>query len=484
MNPEKAVLVNSPRELSPLLPRSTDKRMPLGLMYISAFLKSNGLDCKVVDAEALGLGIPDILRIINDETPCLVGLNCHTLNRYTVYEIARTIRFFMPNVLIVLGGAHPGLAPELTFQECPDIDAIVSGEGEKVCLQLMQNSDSLINIPGLYLMRDGKMISTGLAPRIQNLDILPFPDLDDVPIEEFLSFEDPHLPGLWQRAYISASRGCRYRCSFCTEWSHWRSTTTFRSANNVVEEINNYRKKFNLDRFYFYDDTFTDWPDFQKFCSIASRLDIFWSCSTRIDHLSHSNVKILANGGCREVAVGLESGSDQSLKNMRKQWEQEVEVTSVGDRLQMCFDYGIVPRAHFMIGFPWESREHINATVRFALSLKQHSLQDANFFSVKAYPGTSLYTQLTKHTTPSNEEIRWADAWSVYDWDSTDNPKAAAKLRRFNDISRPSLHPHLSSLAIRRLTRNAWELFFSDAGVKDVEEHLWRGVSWEEQATA
>jgi anaerobic magnesium-protoporphyrin IX monomethyl ester cyclase len=115
MQMEPVLLVNCPRELSPHLQESTDKRMPLGLLYIAAVLKANGVECRVLDAEACRLGISEILDAANQLKPALIGLNCHTLNRWTVYEIARSLKIVLPRVKIMLGGSHPSLAPVSTL---------------------------------------------------------------------------------------------------------------------------------------------------------------------------------------------------------------------------------------------------------------------------------------------------------------------------------------------------------------------------------
>ena len=130
-----------------------------------------------------------------------------------------------------------------------------------------------------------------------------------------------------------------------------------------------------------------------------------------------------------------------------------------------------------MLGFPWETRDDITQTVGFAVGLKQASLADANFFTVKVYPGTQLASRLARASDPG---IDLTDGWSVHDSSATRNPLVAAKLRRFNDIARYQLHPNLDSLAVRALARNAWEIFFSNAQETDVEYLLWDGIAWQD----
>lgn len=473
---EPVLLVNCPRESSPQPLGPVDKRMPLGLLYISAVLKSAGIACQVLDAEARNLGVSDILREAATLQPALIGLNCHTLNRRTVYEIARSLKVLLPTALICLGGPHPTLAPVHVLQECDAADAVVPGEGEMTCLQIAQGGGDLGSVPGLYIRNGGRIVSTGRRQRLPDLDALPYPDTTDIPLSDYLSYADANLPGLWKRAYIAASRGCKYRCSFCTEWSAWGSRATFRSAASVLSEIAMYQDQYGVDRFYFYDDTFTDWPEYKDFCAQAQRSRIEWSCSTRIDHLTAEVIHILAEGGCREIAVGLESGSRDMLQAINKEWELRMTGDQVASAISKAAAAGIRVRAHFMLGFPWEARDDITGTVRFAVALKQASLTDANFFTVKAYPGTQLASRLARTSDPG---IDLTEGWSVHDSAATRNPRVAAKLRRFNDIARYQIHPHLDSLSVRALARKAWEIFFSDAQEADVERLLWDGIAWQ-----
>ncbi len=232
------------------------------------------------------MGVSDIIAFAQRMAPTTIGLNCHTLNRHVVYEIVRSLRVVLPHALLVLGGAHPASAPHATFAECRQIDIIVEGEGEVTLHEIVTRPEEYRGIPGLYFSDNGIVGYTGARRRIKNLDDLPFPDLDGVPAEIYFSYEDPQLPGLWKRAYLSASRGCRYKCSYCTENVHWGGGTTFRSASSILAEMACYRERYGVNRFYFYDDTLTDWRDLGTFCDLAGRIESLWSCSTRVDHMS------------------------------------------------------------------------------------------------------------------------------------------------------------------------------------------------------
>jgi len=442
-------------------------------------MKNNGVRAEMLDAEVLSLGICDIVDIAKQKKPKIIGFNCHTLNRHVVYEIVKTLRIvFSKDIFIILGGPHPTLSPKDTLVECPEIDAIVVGEGERTLYEIYQGIKKIEKIHGIAFIKNGKFNQSPPRARIEDLDELPFPNLEDVPFEEYTQYEDLELPGLWKRTYLSASRGCNYGCSFCADSPHWQGKTTYRSSESIIAEIVQYQKKSNIHRFYFYDDTLTDWPQLKSFCEACSHLNISWSCSTRIDHMSDSIIKMMSQAGCEEIGFGLETSSKNILNRIGKEWQHVYSHKEVGMIIRNCVEHGITPRTHFMIGFPWENQNDIVNTVKFAVYLKEFSLSDVNFFVVKIYPGTHLYRDVIKNSKNRPFDIinRIYNSWSVFDWFDTKNKKVAAKLMRFNDIPEISPHPFLDSLELRRVTRNAYEIFFSNSDEQKVEEYLWNGI--------
>ncbi|MDR3692967.1 MAG: radical SAM protein [Fimbriimonas sp.] len=455
--------------------------MPLGLMYIAAFLKQAGKTVRMVDAEALRLGAMAIIDVAVEYQPRIVGLNCHTLNRHVVYDLVRLLQFACPGSKIVLGGPHPSLAPGSVFRECSAVNIIVIGEGEQTMLELCNRSEDLEGVRGIAFRSGEGVRFTPPRPRITALDDLPFPDLADLPVHEYLRYSDPDLPGLWNRAYLSATRGCRFRCSYCTEHAFWSGGSSVRTAQSVIDEMLAYRQAYGVDRFYFYDDTFTDWPHLFEFCQSAGELGFTWSCSTRIEQMSPDTIRKMAEGGCREVAFGLESGSKLSLQSVHKNWQGARGHSVASEVIKACNEQRIAPRAHFILGFPWEAATDITATVKLALTLRKSGLRDANFFVFKVYPGTEISKQIVSDpdqtivSVTEHSEEAWYDAWSVYDWFRASSPQVAAKLKRFNDIPLISPNPRFESIELRLIVRKAYELFFAPTILAEalVHDALW-----------
>jgi magnesium-protoporphyrin IX monomethyl ester (oxidative) cyclase len=484
------VLVNAPRSFpSTLDDECQDHRLPLGLMYIATFLTQRAVQTKLIDAEGECMGIGELISKIKELSPKIVGLNCHTHNRRLVYEIAHLLRIlFGENLLIVLGGPHPTADYKGTFDECNVMNTvIVVGEGERSMYELCRrwSPEKGVNgllIPNIYI---GNNANVNLMPRIHNLDDLGIPSLfyDSINVKKHQEYEDKNLPGFWNRAYISATRGCKHACEFCAECHAWSHEETHRSAESIIKEMDEINNKYTLSRFYFYDDTLNDWKNLKNFCTLSKEKRYSWSCSTRIDKINEEWLSIMHEGGCAEIAFGLESGSIDILKKSGK----IIDLEQVKNNIGLCVNIGITPRAHFMIGFPDETKQQIEETVRFAVSLKLQGLRDVNFFVVKIYPSTGLCKTVLKKSTNNSKRIY--DTWNINDWLSIkmhdkniDYDKVRAKLRRFNDIPVQSVNQNFNSQQLRNVVRNAYGIFFCNNGVKpitdkELSKRLWQGIN-------
>jgi len=474
------LLINAPLTLDPFDSRPRyDRRVPIGILSLEAFLKAKGTEVWFYDAETQETGIPGILAIVKERRPLFVGLNCHSVNRFTVYEIAKSIKVYNPEIKIVVGGVHPTLDPFGTLIECEAIDVVVIGEGEVTLYELIKQPDRFDQIDGIAYKQDGKVKINNPRERIQNLDQIPYPDPQLLSKDIYLSNEDPIYPKIYQRAYLSATRGCPYECVFCSSPTLWTRNLTYRSSNNVIEEISKYKIDIGVENFYFYDDNLPIWPEFNKFCRQVRYYKVHWSCSSRVNLLTHDQLELMSYGGCNEVSFGIESGSPRISDLIHKDITMWLDIEKIGELIQDCTRLGIIPRAHFMLGFPWENRSDIEASVKLALQMREAGMNDVNFFQTKAYPGTGLFRKLHELGYCSKVNIDKGDRFAlVWDWFDEENPKVVRKLHRFNDIPLISLNPHLSSLDTRRLVRNAYNLFFCGYSEKDLSEQLWQGVSW------
>jgi len=256
----KILLINPPVEnlIYSQIPRfltvKVQYSMPLGLLYLSAYLKYNSnheikvLDCNKEASVSL-LRIKEFLSIYN---PFLVGITGHTVNWLDMILLAKLIKDILPQVHITLGGAHASLFPEevLGF---PYVDSVILGEGEEILLELcnaLKIKSELSSVKGLITKEKVETASSNEFRSIKNLDLLPFPERDSViklGRQGKYSRIDMKSP-----AFIIGSRGCPYNCSFCSKLPVPYRT---RSIVNIVDEME-ICKRQGFNYIIFYDDVF------------------------------------------------------------------------------------------------------------------------------------------------------------------------------------------------------------------------------------
>lgn len=358
---------------------------PMGLALIAAVLEEAGYQVTVLDANALGLGLKEVATRVTDAD--VVGLTAMTPTIGAAIGIARYLKQTNSNSTIVLGGAHATLLPEETLSIAPEIDVIVRGEGEKTIVELLQvleDKQALDGIPGISYRKDDAIVHN--PPRSANVDLdsLPFLAYHLLPWQKYR----PHPPH--GRAYpfaaIITSRGCPYRCSYCSKpifGSKFRAQTPER----VVEEIAYYRDRFGFKEIAFYDDVFT--LDKKRAYAIADEIiragiKIDWTCETRVNLVDKELLRHMKRAGCYAIAYGIESASPDILEIINK----DITLEQVEEVVRITREVGLQTIGYFMLGSPGESPETIDQTIQFAKKLK---LDFAQFSITTPFPGTRLY---------------------------------------------------------------------------------------------
>jgi len=444
------VLINAPLRLST---PTSDRKMPLGLLYIASYLRASSIDVFVLDLSILGLNRDQIIEEIKRLKPDIVGLNCLSLNVETVLNLAQTIKSNFPRALVVVGGTHPTLSGTSLLELSTAVDVLVFGEGEEPMLRLAQDPDRMEDIPGIAFRRNGKIIQTPRSPRIMNLDSLPFPAVDLLPLEKY-----------WKREKVIsllASRGCPNKCIFCASPAIWGRTVTRRSPENVLKEIQTRIKEFDIRDFHFLDDEFLGWGEenLRIFCSGARELGIKWRAIGRIDQLkNYELIKTLAESGCYKLTFGIESGVQDFQRFMGK----NIDLRIVPEIIHQCQGAGIVTKAYFMLGFPTEKLEEMLATINFAVSLKRVGLSDAVFLPLMPYYGTSLFRYLQKRdrTDLFRSRTEIADDWA------SSQGIVCEKLKKYSYYPENSANEFLDGKELRELIRYAYQRFYHE-GLKD-----------------
>jgi len=339
---------------------------------------------KLVDAQAAGLGLEDVVAPARDYELAVLHTSSPTFPGDV--EVAAALKAANPSLLVGLVGAKVAVQPGRSLEASAAIDFVAREEFDFTVAEVAEGRP-LDSIDGLSYRNPSGLI-------VHNRDREILPDMDRLPFvtpvyQRDLRIEDYYI-GYLKHPYLSlyTGRGCRSRCTFClwpqTVGGHRYRT---RSVAHVLEEAALARALFpQMKELFFDDDTFTD--DRGRAEAIArglNRLGITWSCNAKAN-VPRETLRVLRDNGLRLLLVGYESGSQQILINIKKGLRVDRARQFAAD----CRDLGITVHGTFILGLPGETRETIQETIRFAREVNPHSLQ----VSVAApYPGTELHRQ-------------------------------------------------------------------------------------------
>jgi anaerobic magnesium-protoporphyrin IX monomethyl ester cyclase len=382
---------------------------PLGLALLAAILEREKYPVKLIDANALNLEPDTIAKMVSGAD--VVGITAMTPTIGAALSIARHIKQNTPGIKIIFGGPHVTLLPEETLVSSPDIDIVCRGESDATIIELLpaiENRLILDNIAGISFKRDGKIIHTPNRNAIVDMDSLPYPAYHLLPWKRY----QPHPPHGMASPFAATvtSRGCPYRCAFCSKPVFGTKFRAY-SPERVIEEIKYLQKKFGVREIAFYDDSFT--LDKKRAHAVAekiieNKIKIAWTCETRVNLVDKELLKHMKQSGCYAVAYGIESASPEIIKTLQKDITKEQVEEAVRDSREA----GLQVIGYFMLGSPGETPENIQQTIEFARQLK---VDFAQFAVTTPFPGTELYDIYMRE---NKREIRWED----FVYAGTDNP--------------------------------------------------------------
>ncbi len=386
----KVLLVNPPQInlITNNIPSIVDEERgynpPLGILYVAAYARENTPhEIKVIDAVVEELDYTALKARITLEKPDVVGITATTFTLVDACETARLVKEIDKEIQVVMGGPHPYIYPEETIN-LPGVDFLVLGEGEKAFSALinnLHNPAALRKIRGLVFRHNGEVVNTGNPPLIEDLGSLPFPARDLTPYRKYYSLIAKTQPV----TTMITSRGCPYRCLFCDR-PHLGKRFRPRPAVNVVDEMEQCAS-LGIHEILIYDDTFTVKKErvFDICREIKERgLKVGWDVRARVDTITPEMLKAMKGAGCERIHYGVEAGSPEVIKTLRK----GITVEQVRRAFRDTKEAGISILAYFMIGSPGETRMQMEESLRLAEELSPDYLHLA---ITTPFPETDLY---------------------------------------------------------------------------------------------
>jgi radical SAM superfamily enzyme YgiQ (UPF0313 family) len=373
--------------------KSEGVTMPLGMAYIASYLRKNNVESFIIDAEAESLSWTQLKERIRTINPHIIGIYSTTPTIYLVHKTAEIAKSIDKSIKVVLGGPHATVMPEDCLKNT-HTDFCIIGEGEYTFLELvkgLKKGKSLNKINGIAFKKGTKVIKNNPGELIQDLDSLPFPARDLLKLNKYVCPTTKAL--VLGKGYggeytdIITSRGCPYRCTYCSSQVTFGHRIRYRSPESVIAEIEEVIKNYGIKTFNILDDTFTaDKNRIIKICDliIKRKLKIQWICQSRVNLLSRKIAVAMKKAGCKLIAFGIESGNQQILNNIKK----GITLEQAKNAVKICKDVGLATLCAFMVGNPGETRKTAIQTIKFAIKLNPTF---ANFFITTPYPGTELY---------------------------------------------------------------------------------------------
>lgn len=365
---------------------------PLGLLYVSGYLKSKNISNAVFDTTFSNP--TQQLDFILEKKPKII---CIYTNLMTKIEVIKLIKILNSETYnfpkIVLGG--PDVTYNIENYLKAGADFLVIGEGEETTFELyhaiISNSD-LHQINGIAFLENNQIIQTQARTKFKELDELPLPNREAISMQKYLeTWKNNHGKSSMT---ISTQRGCPYTCKWCSTAVYGQSYRR-RPAHLVVEEMKLLKEKYNPDALWFVDDVFTvshKW--LTEFHSEVKKQNVMipFECITRAERLNDEILQLLKEIGCFRIWIGAESGSQKIIDLM----DRRVDINQVKKMIQDTNAIGIETGTFVMVGYPEETIEDINKTITY---LKE--AQPTLYTITIAYPikGTSLYTEIEDKIT-------------------------------------------------------------------------------------
>ena len=367
---------------------------PFSLAMISTQLVNQGFsfETRIIDSGPEGKNSARVLQESKDFAPNIIFLATTSPTLQTdLGWFAVELKKILPLAKIAAIGIHVTALPQPVLKRYPALDFAIVGEPEIISNHLVNallKGTSLAAVKGIaYREESGSIHLNSPEGFVAEIDTLGFPDWTKIHFKNYL------LP-IIKRPFslISFSRGCPYSCKFCATHVYNGSKLRKRSIPSLLEEIR-YNMTFGVKDFLFWTELMTaDTAYLDSFLDALLREGLHhkirWVCNSRVDLVTKDLLRKMKEAGCWQIAFGFEFGDDRILQLARKGGH----ATTKQGRLvaEMTEQAGIAVDGHFMMGYPGETPETLQATIDYACSLP---ITFAHFYAAVPFPGAPLYEE-------------------------------------------------------------------------------------------
>jgi anaerobic magnesium-protoporphyrin IX monomethyl ester cyclase len=368
---------------------------PAGLLILAAYLERElpGVEIEILDCQAERKDWTGLKECIESFSPDIVAASGFTCNAYACAKVAGMAKTVNPDTVTILGGQHFSFTAEESLNDFPEIDYIVRGEGEATLVELikvLREGKGIDRVKGLSFRNNGEVLHTERRPLIENLDTLPFPAYHLVE-KNMREYHFSMMAGKRSKYMIlEGSRGCRHKCSFCTQWRHWNGKWRTKSPKRIADEMEYLHQTFGGEFLWLTDDNF-DYKRrgkelWQELRQRDFTEDITWFFQARTDEIAENpdTVAKLRDVGNNWILIGVENNSPEVLKDFKK----GLRVSDAYRAIKTLNDNDILTQSMFVLGSRRDTAESIKLLREFSLELDTHL---AIYTTLTPYPGTEVY---------------------------------------------------------------------------------------------
>ena len=371
---------------------------PYTVALLAAVLTKNGYDVQVVDANLENLSEGDLKKRIADIKPDIIAISAMTIMyRKSIHRSFELVKEVSKEIKTIIGGIYPTLSLDLVKKD-KNIDYIVCGEGEERLINLLQSIEAengFEKVDGLSYRENGSLsfLTNPSIKHIENLDALPFPNYKLFDIGQYANYGQKYTQNFQFRAFPYAetmtSRGCPYRCIFCSSNRlYGNKPIRYRSTENVLAEIDMLVKEHGSREIIFVDDSFLQSKkralEIMK-GMIDREYGLLWKSNNLSIFLMDDEVlEMMKKSGCYQLSVSIESGHPRTLKRIRK----PLNLEKIKKTIEKIKKLDIELISNFVIGFPGETMDEIRETFRYA---EEIDIDYVLFSIATPLPATELY---------------------------------------------------------------------------------------------
>ncbi|MBF0205749.1 MAG: radical SAM protein [Oligoflexia bacterium] len=429
----------------------------LGLAIIASHLLEHNYQVKIFDG-TINNSLTDFKKVLREYSPQIVAFTAYTYQIKSAALMAKICKEVNPCSISIIGGVHATIAPAETLKEFNVFDFVVAGEGELVIIPLIKKIISSED----FSRPDMERVVSCQQQEYFDLSksLIPSWELFDLKKYKLYNLNERDHEGVSLGLNVTTSRGCPFTCTFCNRL--FGNVFRYRSVEQVVHEIRFIIEKFNIKNFSFSSDTFTfDRQYVLKLCrtllkeNLAAKIS--WTCNTRVDCLDDEIIEAIKEAGCKSIALGLESGTQELLDKMKK----NIKVANFEAVIKKLKKSGIKVMANFILGLPYDDEKSIQTSIDTACRLP---LDSCSFSIFVPFPGSEIIKKL-------DQKLKFDNNWDLF---STQAPYYLYP------------HPQLSRKRVLFLHKYAYFkfyfrpryffIFFSRVNLWSIKDYLLRSI--------